>query len=662
MSTAVLPPVLEVRQYGWALLTIAVVIAPAMFWLPLPVVTVALGFLGACWWMTRQRGTVKVVPAWIRMALVALLCGLILSRYGTLLGRHAGASLLITMLALKAAECRTSRDVRLMVSIAFFVIVSAFLFEDSPLLVLHMLGASVIGFAAMEALEQRSGESSLLFARMGWRQVLVLLAVSLPLTLVLWLFFPRLSTPLWGTPEQTGRTGLSNRMSPGDITNLLTDDSVVVRITFDGPMPSRDQLYFRGPTLWSYDGEHWTGPDPGSMLLAPRPLEVRREVSYSVYQEPTDKRWLFTLDRPSSVSYPSDWTRDQQLLATESVVAPISFTASSQLQSPWRPFRFYDRELEFARRLPPTFDPQAVALGRQLAGRFGTDHAAIVRALMTRFTSEAFYYSLSPPPVGRHRNDDFLFATRTGFCEHYASAFTVVMRAAGVPTRVVLGYLGGVFNESGGYLALRNSDAHAWTEVFIDGEWQRVDPTAAIAPERVSLQGGGSLIEDQGFWTGVGQRWDALGQYWRDFVVQFDAFKQSRLLRVFGIEKASWEQLGLALGALGAVVSLLAGWLLWRHRPSPSRDPWIKAWKLLRRKLAAAGLALPPAAGPQDASLAVQGRWPGPVARPVFALLQQIEHALYRVNAPDPRARTVLSAVRRLRLPRLRPQPAPKAQ
>lgn len=654
-ALALAPAELSVRQYGWALLTVAIVVVPTLWWLPLPVVATALGFLGACWWFTQKRGAVRVVPAWIRMGLVALLCGLILARYGTLLGRHAGASLLITMLALKAAECRTSRDVRLMVSIAFFVIVSGFLFEDSPLLVLYMLGASVVGFAAMEALEQRSGESSLLFARLGWRQVLMLLVVSLPLTLVLWLFFPRLSTPLWGTPEQIGRTGLSNRMSPGDITNLLTDDSVVVRVTFEGPLPPRDALYFRGATLWNYDGESWTGPTMGSMQLAPRPLEARADLRYSVYQEPTDKRWLFVLDRPSEVGRDSMWTRDQQLLSRDPIAAPISYTASSQLTGPWRPFRFYQRELQFATSLPFDFDPQSQALGRQLAQRHGDDHRAIVQAVLARFTTEAFFYSLSPPPVGRHRNDDFLFSTRAGFCEHYASAFAVVLRAAGVPTRVVLGYLGGVYNRSGGYLALRNSDAHAWNEVYLDGEWQRFDPTAAIAPERVSLEGGGQLVEDSSFWGGVGQRWDALGQYWRQFVVQFSALTQSQLLRSLGFRDANWESLGLLLGGLGALVSAFAAWLLWRHRPTLTRDPWLKAWVRLRRKLVAAGLSVPADAGPRDCAQAVHARWPGPVATATAALLARFELALYRARPTDPAAiRELGGHIRRLRLPRAR--------
>lgn len=646
-----MPTAVEIspRQYGWALLTVATAIVPHVLWLTLEAVLLPLAFLGLCWWRTRQHGSVQTVPTVAKLLLIALLCAVVIGRYGTLFGRMPGASLLVIMLALKAAECRQARDVRVMVSIAFFVIVAAFLFNDSALLVLYMLFATGLGFAAMEALEQRQGEQSLLFASLGWRQVLTLMLVSVPLTIVLWLFFPRISTPFWGTPEQAGKTGLSDRMRPGDITELLTDDSPVLRISFEGATPPRNQLYFRGPTLWHYDGAEWRGSE--FSLFSRRPTEQRADISYTVYQEPTERRWLFVLDRPVAINIDAHWTTDRQLIAAHPLVGAVSYTASSQLRGPYSRERLSEPARSAALNLPPGFDPRTHALGSDLRARFGRGgDRQIVQAVLAMFTEQEFAYSLSPPPLGRNRMDDFLFETRTGFCEHYASAFVGVLRAAGIPARPVTGYLGGVYNPVGGYLTVRNSDAHAWTEVWLDGDWERYDPTAAIAPDRVDTEGGSALRAPTGLWAGLGQRWDALGQYWRNFVVQFNALKQSALLRPFGIEQATWEHLGMALAGFGALAAALAGWLLWRKRLPPSRDPWIRGWHLLRRKLRKAGLELPIALGPAATAELCRSRL-GKAAQQVLPLLQQFEAVHYAQAATDPaQLKQWRRAIQRLRI------------
>lgn len=643
---------LSTRQYGWALATVALAVLPYLGWLVADVVLLPLGLVGLAWWWSRRKGEVRLLPGWLRLLLIALLCALIVGRYGGLLGRLAGASLLVAMLALKATECRRPRDVRVMVGIAFFVVVAAFLFNDSPLLVLYMLFVTGFGFAAMEALEQRDGEHSLLFARLGWRQVLTLMLVSLPLVVVLWLFFPRVSTPFWGTPEQAGRTGLSDTMRPGDITELLSDDKPVLRVTFDGPLPGRDQLYFRGPTLWFYDGESWRGSE--FVRHTRREFAIRADLRYTVYQEATERRWLFALDRPVSVGIDARWTNDRQLLAEQPLVGAVEYAVSSQLQPPYARERLSGSARQAALQLPAAFNPRTLDLARALRAQAGSDDRRIVQTILQRFTTEPFEYSLQPPPLGRHRIDEFLFDTRSGFCEHYAAAFVGLLRASGVPARVVTGYLGGVYNASGGYLTVRNSDAHAWAEVWLDGDWERFDPTAAIAPERVSVEGGAALQAETGFWAGLGQRIDALGQAWRSFVVQFNALRQMDLLKPFGIDKADWQHLGMALAVLGGLAAAFAAWFLWRHRPVLTRDPWQRGWFELARKLAHAGLPVAAMEGPHRLRQRV-AHWRHPAAPRILALLHQFETAQYIDPAPVPaQGRHFRRQVRRLRLRRLR--------
>jgi transglutaminase-like putative cysteine protease len=409
------------------------------------------------------------------LGLVALAsAGGILLEYRTLLGRDAGVSLLVVMLALKVLETRTQRDGILLGFLGFFLLVTNFLFSQTITTALYMLGCAWFLIVVIIAM-QFTG------AWPGWRQparrAALLLVQALPLMFVLFLLFPRIQGPLWGLPHDShaGLSGLSDNMSPGSLNNLILSDAVAFRAEFRGRIPEAPALYWRGPVLWDYDGRTWTAPRfvfNANELPAGEPA-----VEYTVTLEAHNKRWLFALEMPMQRPPRAVATRDMQLLSTTPVRSRMRYEMSSQLQAA---YGADDSEnvLNRALQLPEGFNPRTLKHAAQLRQKFRDDRQ-LVDAVLNDFRNENFVYTLSPPLLGEHAVDEFLFDTRRGFCEHYASAFTVLMRAAGIPARGVTGYPGGQINPVSDDLLIRQADAHAWTEIWISGTgWIRVDPTA----------------------------------------------------------------------------------------------------------------------------------------------------------------------------------------
>jgi hypothetical protein len=262
------------------------------------------------------------------------------------------------------------------------------------------------------------------------------------------------------------------------------------------------------------------------------------------------------------------------------------------------------RTRAWALELPAGFDPRARALAEGWRRTAGTNDAAIIRDALDLFRAGGFVYDLDAPPLGRDSIDDFLFDTRTGFCEHYASAFTFLMRAAGIPARVVIGYQGGYWNDFAHYLLVRQSDAHAWSEVWLAGRgWVRVDPTAAVS--HVILASTGGAADDvagagSNGWMPWRNRLDVINRWWGQTVVGFDALSQAHLLRPFGIERATAQMLGVAL-AIAVFVALGIGALLATLRPrAKRRDALTVAQLRLQHRLARCGIARGHAEGPRD--------------------------------------------------------------
>ncbi|MFC3653889.1 DUF3488 and DUF4129 domain-containing transglutaminase family protein [Dyella humi] len=586
------------RTFDLLCLTTAFVLAVHAGHLPIWLTMALFVALGLRWWQRRYRP--GRVPAWLRVPMLVILVGTVVLDYGNLFGREPGSALAAGLLVLKLTESEAPRDARVAAAFACFLLMAALLFGQG------MVATCVVALGLLPALTTwRSLEPTQASPALP-RQLLPafgLLVASLPLALTAFMLVPRLSSPLWGTSnQQTARTGLSDHMSPSDFTELLTDDSAAMRVSFDDPPPAQGQRYFRAFVMWRYDGKDWQRIDQTASTSIP--VEAGQTVGYRISLEPTHQRVLPTLDVPLRAPAQSQSNTDGEVFADKPVDEVQDYALHSALRYRLQP------ELDMATRiralqLPEGFDPRAHALAAQWRQLYGHDSAAIVKAALNLFHDGGFSYTLLPAPLGRDAIDDFLFNTREGFCEHYASAFTVLMRAAGVPSRVVTGFQGGFWNNVGQYLLVRNSDAHAWSEVWLQGRgWVRVDPTAAVRPQRITLGAAGAAAGNQllpwyesGLLESVRNQWDIVNRWWNQSVIGFDALRQRGLLTPFGIREIDTDMLVkllvISMSVFGAAGLL---WALWRR---PEGDPALAAMRSLERKLAQAGVVRRHSEGPK---------------------------------------------------------------
>lgn len=555
----------------------------------------------ARWWQRRRRR--HSVSAWLRVALLLAVPLAVIAVYGTPFGREAGAAIVCGLLVVKTLESERPRDARMSVGFACFILMSALLFDQS-------LGFTIlVGLMLLPALATLRALAPGL-AETGWwpafRTGTALMAASLPAALLGFLLIPRLATPLWGAPDSgVARTGVSDHMAPGDLHSLLTDNAVAMRIGFDGQPPPDNQRYFRGMVLWSFDGRAWLPGTVARRRGRPAPVGVREpQTHYDVTLLPTHQHWLFALDVPLDSPEGAVLGPDHTLWSSRAVNQTIRYRITSATDYRLDPEALDPRIRAAALELPDGFDPRARELAARWRATARGNPEAIVRDALDLFHDGGFAYDLEAPPLGRNSIDDFLFDTKTGFCEHYASAFTFLMRAAGIPARVVVGYQGGYWNSLARYLLVRQSDAHAWSEVWLAGRgWVRVDPTAAVS-RVIMADTGGAMGDvgggDIGWWMPWRDRLDIINRWWGQTVVGFDALKQSHLFRPFGIEHTTAQMLGVAL-AISVFLALGAGALLASFRPRVKpRDPLAAAQLRLQKRLARIGIARGPAEGPRD--------------------------------------------------------------
>lgn len=614
-------------------------------WIPL-LALVCIGWrVGMAW-----RGW-PAVNAFLRIALTLVVVAGIWMHFGNIINGEAAAALLSVMLALKLLELRRMRDAVLTAGLSYFLVITQFLYSESITTAVLMLASVVTTTTALTLLQDPDLRVGL---RRAVRQSAGLLFQAAPLMIVMFVLFPRLASPLWGVPEldDVGKTGLDDEMSPGSISQLFIDDSAAFRVTFEGERPPTDSLYWRGPVLWQYDGQVWSRGYPFGYQRAE--LEDTGDtVSYEVNLEPHDRHWLFALDMPMERPQGAFMTGNFELIRRERVDELMSYEARSALSYVASP------DLGMAPRhagleLPDGVNPRTRELAETWRAETGSDQALIDRA-MQFFNTEEFVYTYNPEPLGRHEVDEFLLETRRGFCEHYASAFTFLMRAAGIPARVVTGYQGGYYNRLGDYLLVRQSDAHAWSEVWLeDRGWVRVDPTSAVNPSRVEL-GGARQGGNQSGWGRFGtvlMSWDALQNAWNRWVLSYDSERQEILMERMGADRGDWGGRLLFAGALagalglGAAIALASGW----RRPRSRAEA---AWRRFRRKLARAGLATPASAGPVDLTERAVAAWPGQADN--IRTIQSSYVALrYRPAPADGAIDSLESSVRQLRLRRRR--------
>jgi transglutaminase-like putative cysteine protease len=651
------PPAASMDARAFALLSLTVLcaIAAHAVHLPLWYIVPLAAILGARWWRRRHRR--GRVSGWLRGAMLLATAMAVFAKYQTPFGPDPGAAIVCGLLVMKLLESETVRDARMAVGFSCFTLMTVLLF-DQALVMTVVVGLMLLpALATLRALEPGLPESGWLAA---FRPGAALLVASLPLTLLGFLLIPRLATPLWGSPNQgMARTGISDRMAPGDLHSLLNDNSVAMRVGFDGEPPPADQRYFRGMVLWRFDGRGWM---PGFVAKRPEPgapLAVRGDLThYQVTLVPSHQHWLFALDVPIAAPNDAQLGPDHTLLANKPVDQTLRYSVTSATDYRLRPDRLPSYLRRAALELPAGYDPRARELAEAWRAKAGNDDAAVIRDALTLFHAGGFVYALDVPPLGRNSIDDFLFNTRTGFCEHYASAFTFLMRAAGIPARVVVGYQGGYWNKVAHYLLVRQSNAHAWTEVWLQGRgWVRIDPTAAVSTIEMADAGGdnGAPIGGGigGWWLPWQNRMDIINRWWGQSIINFDALSQSHLFRPFGVNRIGAQTLAIALAIvlfIGLGIGALLASLKPRERP---RDALAAAQRRLQKRLARRGIVRGHAEGPGDYYARCARMLPH--AAPALQALST-EYLLLRYAFPEPppeRTRAFVRQVRRFHAPRV---------
>jgi transglutaminase-like putative cysteine protease len=556
-------------------------------------------------WRSAAVWNRSLLPArWMLMVIVALGMAGIWLQYRAIFGRTPGMMLLLLFSGLKLLESRHQRDAAAVVFLIWFLAITNFLSTQSIPIALGMCAAVAASVAALVscAAPRRAPRANL---RTAW----LLLGQAVPAALVLFLLFPRVQGPLWGLPQDaySGISGLADSMSPGSLSQLTLSDAIAFRVDFHGELPPRRALYWRGPVMWDFDGRTWRLGNPAPVELAPPATGTR--IEYSVLLEPHNRNWLFALDVPASLPAQARYLDDGQIVSLTPVRARIRYEITSAIEAEPNPAEARQM-LARARRLPPGFNPRARALAESWRAASASDTEVLGRAI-EHFRRERLQYTTEPALLGRDSVDEFLYDTREGFCEHFSSALVFLMRAAGIPARVVTGYQGGDMNPVDGKFTVRQSDAHAWSEVFIGGRgWIRVDPTVLSVPLRLdaglarAVAPGGALpllMRPELQWLrALRYNWEALTHQWNLLVLGYNPERQRELLFLLGMKDADWLELASTLLAtLGAFVLGLFAWML---RGMARPDPVQSAWHQFCRKLGTKGVTRSPHEGPRDYS------------------------------------------------------------
>ena len=647
------------RDTLFLLLVITAVVLPQVVHLPLWCSGLVAGVLvwrGSLAWKSQP-----LPSRWWLVTLLVVAVAATLATHKTILGRDAGVTLLVILLALKTLELRAQRDAFVVFFLGFFCMLSNFLFSQSLLTAFAMLLALMGLLPAFVNAHMPVGKPPLMVAgKIAGKMALL----GAPIMVVLFMLFPRLA-PLWGMPggPLQGKSGLSANMQVGTIANLALDDSIAMRIKFEGNPPEGRDVYLRGPVLSNFDGREWLPPFSSSL---PSNLKVSGQpFNYEVTLEPSNKPWLFTMDAaptaPALVGYQLRLTPLLQWLTNRPITELVRYKAQSYTQFRYGPEK-QGLSLQDYVNLPPSYNPRTLQLAADIRrdARFAqADAATLTSEVMRRLRTGGYEYTLEPGVYGDNTADEFWFDRKAGFCEHIASAFVVLMRALDVPARIVTGYQGGEFNAVDGYWVVRQSDAHAWAEVWqagtsngskdggTAGSWVRVDPTSAVAPQRIdTLQRltaprgafGGAIaslwsntLGGSGFNPLLQLRavWDAVNNSWNQKILNYSEATQLNILKNLGFSSPSWADLSYVLIVIIVVVSLLGiAWTTWDKR---QHDPWLRLLSLVRARLEKTGLASHSSISPRELALITSLHF-GESAKPIAAWLIQLEELRYRAQ------------------------------
>lgn len=549
-------------------------------------------------------------PRW--MNFIFLLTGLIIvvTQYSGVIGKDFGVSLLVAMLSLKILEMKTYRDAYVLLLLTGFMLVTHFLYIQEMFIAFYVFTLAFLMlyiFLWFNQLQQKTPYAHLFIA------ISKLSLQAIPVMIILFIFFPRLDGPLWGFDQQGGLavTGISGNISPGSISQLSKSSATAFRVKFDDTdaIPAPELRYWRGPVISDTDGIDWKAEDK-PVAAKIRYQSVGEAVSYQITAEASNEHWIFALDLPATIPTETFVTREYAVRAKEKIKKRTTYNLISYPQ--YLANTTTPQQLDAALALPNTVTDRMRAFVDTLQ-RSSDTHEEFVQFVLNHFNTENFIYTLSPPALSENPADEFLFETQKGFCEHYATSFVLLIRIAGIPARVVAGYQGGEWNPAGNHLIVRQSDAHAWSEVWLgDKGWVRVDPTTAVAPERVErsidpeqFQEGAPVVFKIGADGLLGSALqqavfmaDALDLNWHRWVVGFSRERQNYFLRSTGLDFLEGYKLGISAIVLSSLAIIMM-MILFRGKITDHRDPAKKLWDKFLRKLVRRGVTCKPGDGPQ---------------------------------------------------------------
>jgi transglutaminase-like putative cysteine protease len=544
---------------------------------------------------------------WLKVLLTLIGFALVFINYRSIAGHIAGGALLTLMLGLKTMELQSRRDLYLTLFLCYFLIITQFLFSQGILLTLYLV-AVVWGLTALMVSVNHLHTDSRMAGPLKTSGIMLLQA--LPTMVILFIIFPRLDGPLWSMRiGNTAQTGLSNQLSPGSFDRLIQSPEIAFRVMFDGPIPPPEQRYWRGPVMWHTDGRKWEVVR-NSWHMPPRVIPQSPGVSYKIILEPSTSRRMPVLDLPAGPPPDAMLTHDFQAISHTRIHSRRRYDMVSHTE--YRTENLSARAWEQGIQLPDNITPRMRQLVQQWQ-RNGDEARDVVNQALDFFRNEEFYYTLEPPLLQQNPTDQFLFESRRGFCEHYASSFATLMRIAEIPTRIVAGYQGGEFNELGNYLIVRQSDAHAWTEVWLDDRgWTRVDPTGAVAPERIQ-QGidfdNLSFGEEISFRDGSSDSLDfihrfnlltdAISARWEVWIISYNNSSQSLLLANLGLDFIKQRGLILLSVLLPLALLVLLAWGVARRNQLP-KDPVLRLYHRFCSLPQLRDLPRSPDEGPRD--------------------------------------------------------------
>lgn len=651
----------DARDTLFLLLVIAWVIAPQVANLPIWCSLLALAVLLWRGWLAL---TARALPSrWWLLGLLLLTVGATLLTHRTLLGRDAGVTLIVLLLSLKTLELRAQRDAFVVFFLSFFTMLTNFFFSQSLATAAAMLVALLGLLTALVNSHMPVGKPPL---REAAKTAAFMALLGAPIMAVMFMLFPRLA-PLWGIPgdAMSGRSGLSATMQVGAIATLALDDSIAMRIRFDGDVPPRQsELYFRGPVLSTLVGREWRALRSGfpSRMQEAANLEVSGPpVQYQVTLEPNNRPWIFVLDaalaRPTVPGFDVNMNAELQWLADRPVSDLLRYRVQSFTNFRHGPQR-RTAALQDYLELPDGFNPRTLQLAAEMRQdtRYARDPAKLIAAVLERLRTGGYSYTLDPGVYGADTADEFWFDRKEGFCEHFASAFVILMRALGIPARIVTGYQGGERNAADGYWIVRQSDAHAWAEVWlVDKGWTRFDPTGIVSPGRIGsvqrLQAPRGVIAsalgnvNPAVWLNLRSAWEAMNNSWNQWVLSYNQTAQLNFLREIGFQSPSWKDLGYVLIGIVVFASSCGALLtLWERN---RYDPWLSLLQRAAKRLRAAGVAIPPNSAPRQMAHSMRNKlgFADPRAAVIGDWLLRLETLRYA--PPDAAAKLNLTLLRR---------------